>query len=43
MCKSDGVAARVLEGFGLSVSQTRREILEELDPNFHEGEQPSKT
>ncbi len=37
LCENDGVARRVLERFGLSVSQTRREILKELDPNFLGG------
>lgn len=39
MSERDGVAARILEGFGLSVLQTRQEILKELDPNLHEGDQ----
>jgi ATP-dependent Clp protease ATP-binding subunit ClpC len=37
MRDGEGVAARVLEGLGLSVSQTRQEILKELDPNFLGG------
>jgi ATP-dependent Clp protease ATP-binding subunit ClpC len=39
LAEGDGVAAHVLESFGLSVSQTRQEIRKELDPNFHEGDQ----
>jgi ATP-dependent Clp protease ATP-binding subunit ClpC len=42
LAERDGVAARVLEGFGLRLSQTRQEILKELDPNLHEGDQPSQ-
>ena len=42
LCETDGVAARVLEGFGLGVSQTRQEILKELDPNFLGGGEPSQ-
>ena len=41
LAESDGVAARVLKGFGLCVSETRQEILKELDPNLDEGDQPS--
>ena len=37
LCEKDGVAARVLESCGLGVSQTRQEILKELDPNFLGG------
>jgi len=28
-----GIAARILEGFGVSASEARRQILKELDPN----------
>ena len=37
LCENEGVAGRVLESFGLDVSQTRQEILKELDPNFLGG------
>src|SRR5262249_40227164 len=40
MREREGVAARVLVGFGLSVPKTKQEIVKELDPNFHEGDQP---
>ena len=32
--EAEGVAARVLYGFGLNLADTRAEILRELDPNF---------
>jgi ATP-dependent Clp protease ATP-binding subunit ClpC len=32
--EGDGVAARVLKNMKVDVEQTRREILNELDPNF---------
>ena len=43
LAESDGVAARVLEGFGVHASQTRQEMLKELVPNFDEGDQASQT
>jgi predicted dehydrogenase len=33
--EGDGVAARVLNGLGVKIDQTRAEILKELDPNFN--------
>jgi ATP-dependent Clp protease ATP-binding subunit ClpC len=41
LAENDGVASRVLERLGLCLSQTRQEILKELDPN-RKGEQPSQ-
>ena len=32
--EGDGVAARVLQNFGVDVEKTRAEVLKELDPNF---------
>ncbi len=43
LAESDGVAARVLAGFGVYAPQTRRGILNELDPNLEGGRQPSQS
>jgi len=32
--EGEGVAARVLKGFGIGIEWTRLEVLKELDPNF---------
>jgi ATP-dependent Clp protease ATP-binding subunit ClpC len=38
--EKDSVAARVLAELGLGATETRREILKELDPNFGGSEPP---
>jgi ATP-dependent Clp protease ATP-binding subunit ClpC len=35
--ESEGVAARVLKNFNINVEQTRKEIVNELNPNFLSG------
>jgi len=35
--ENEGVASRVFKNFNVNVEQTRKEILNELNPNFHSG------
>ena len=37
----DGVAARVLKNLDVDIDVTRRNILQELDPNFSAGDDPA--
>ena len=39
LLEGDGVAARVLKQFKVDIEQTRKTILEELDPNFIPGDE----
>jgi len=41
--EGNGVAPRILQNFGVTLEQTRREILQELDPNFDPGENTPDT
>ncbi len=41
--EGDGVAARVLQSFGIEIDKTRQEILKELDPDFAFPEEPPQS